>query len=434
VRGNRGTAQIGRWTIIVASCAALLAAALPGSAAAPRPGSLDAAFGRAGKVTTRFAASGSVQLTTLVAQPDGKVVAGGYVELEAGVGGVVVRYRANGSLDAGFGRGGIVRLDRPGEQVAVVDLAREANGMIVGVGTIDAVTDDPDADTRRILLFGLRRDGSLDPSLGRVVTDLPTPVDVGVAIAVDARGRLVVGAQGGDALRENRRFFVLRYTADGSVDPTFRVTETSFPERPTSLLQDLALDPEGRIVAAGYADSFDVPEPPPTLGVVARCLPDGGLDPSFGDGGRVTIESTTLVAVVAQPDGKVAVAGGDDSFEVLRLLPDGSRDPQFGRNGDVETRGGFSFASALVYRGGKLVAGGWNWPKRPGPQHFALARYGARGRLDPTFGRGGRVTTTFSRGGEVIRALALDRRGRIVAGGAGFVGGGFRFTLARYRG
>jgi uncharacterized delta-60 repeat protein len=416
---------------------ALALSALPGSAATPRPGTLDATFGRGGKVTTHLAQEGSVALITLLVQPDGKIVAGGSAALESGDAGVVLRYRANGSLDPSFGRRGIVYVHRAGEQGAVVDLATQADGRIVGVGSVDVVTDDPDSDTRRVLLFRLRRDGSLDPSFGsggRVVTDLPTAVDVGVAIAVDARGRLVVGAQGGDPLRENRRFFILRYSANGLPDPTFQVTETAFPERPTSLLQDLALDRAGRIVAVGYAENLDVAAPPPTLAVAARYLPDGGLDPSFGIGGRAVVAPTTLVSVLVQPDGKIAVSGGDSTFEVLRLMPDGSRDSTFGRDGDVRTGGNFVFASALVYRRGKLVAGGWNWPKRPGPQHFALARYDARGRLDPTFGRGGKVTTTFSRDGEVIRALAVDGRGRIVAGGEGFSAGRFVFELARYRG
>jgi hypothetical protein len=59
----------------------------------------------------------------------------------------------------------------------------------------------------------------------------------------------------------------------------------------------------------------------------------------------------------------------------------------------------------------------------------------APGELDPSFGTGGKVTTDFGGdvGGEIL-SVAIDSRGRIVAGGfsAGSREAG-HFTLVRYR-
>jgi uncharacterized delta-60 repeat protein len=62
-----------------------------------------------------------------------------------------------------------------------------------------------------------------------------------------------------------------------------------------------------------------------------------------------------------------------------------------------------------------------------------LARFDARGRLDPTFGGDGLVTTDLSPAGEQIRDLVLVGRGRVVAAGVVEVGLIPRFGIARYR-
>src|SRR5439155_9601498 len=63
----------------------------------------------------------------------------------------------------------------------------------------------------------------------------------------------------------------------------------------------------------------------------------GGLDPSFGAGGKVTAgfgPATTFQAVAVQPDGKVVAAGatnagGSFDFLVVRFNPDGTPDAAF---------------------------------------------------------------------------------------------------------
>ena len=60
----------------------------------------------------------------------------------------------------------------------------------------------------------------------------------------------------------------------------------------------------------------------------------GGLDPSFGTGGRVYTAGVSAGAtdLALQPDGKLLVVGGN---QLLRYLPNGALDPAFGTNGAV---------------------------------------------------------------------------------------------------
>ena len=83
--------------------------------------------------------------------------------------------------------------------------------------------------------------------------------------------------------------------------------------------QAVTTEPDGKLVVGGAG------------GTVARFFPDGTADESFGDGGAFAGSSSnglagvTLSAVLAQPDGKLDVAGNDASQGyTAQLNPDGT--------------------------------------------------------------------------------------------------------------
>src|SRR5438552_19066342 len=80
--------------------------ALPLAARAD-PGDLDPSFGAGGQVTTPIL-SGYDGASALVVQPDGKLVAAGHAYNANNDTFALVRYNADGSLDASFGTGGKV--------------------------------------------------------------------------------------------------------------------------------------------------------------------------------------------------------------------------------------------------------------------------------------------------------------------------------------
>jgi uncharacterized delta-60 repeat protein len=176
----------------------------------------------------------------------------------------------------------------------------------------------------------------------------------------------------------------------------------------------------------------------------------GELDPSFSNDGRVSTLTSpdTFVAraVAVQPDGRIVVAGyscntgtcgptGDSSFRLFRYTADGGLDTDFGMGGMVTTPIGPGRAQAydvLVRPDGKIVVGGVASIDGSDPGSFALARYLPDGRLDATFGAGGRALLRVGVGFDAISDLLTGRGGRVVALGQAQAGGRDHFALARF--
>jgi uncharacterized delta-60 repeat protein len=175
---------------------------------------------------------------------------------------------------------------------------------------------------------------------------------------------------------------------------------------------------------------------------LARLLPSGKLDTSFGSGGSTTassVTSTDSAAVIAvQPDGKIIYAGtasspdGGTEWEVARFTANGALDSTFGTGGIVTTEilnpapTTTTFESpgaVLVQPDGKILVLGdvENFGGYHGQGSFfeqAVLRYTTNGTLDPSFGTGGEAqSAAFAGGGE----LGLDASGDIfIAPGPGW--------------
>jgi uncharacterized delta-60 repeat protein len=171
---------------------------------------------------------------------------------------------------------------------------------------------------------------------------------------------------------------------------------------------------------------------------LARYDSSGRLDTSFGDGGKVLTPiypqtgagvNDVANAVVIAPDGKIVVAGVTGTFladfAVARYLPDGRLDTSFGGDGTVVTDiGGQDSANAVMIQPDrKILVAGNGWTKGP-DENFTLVRYNENGSLDTSFGSAGIVTTDFSGGADRAQSMALLPDGRIVVAGVGQVSGG----------
>jgi uncharacterized delta-60 repeat protein len=230
-------------------------------------------------------------------------------------------------------------------------------------------------------------------------------------------------------------FALARYLTDGTLDTSFGVdgkvvtTFSGFSDATSVVLQN-----DGKIVAAGQVeggDSYDF--------ALARYRPDGSLDSGFGDDGLVTTNfagADSASALIVDSAGRIVAAGeayGIDnvgaSIALARYRDDGSLDPTFGTGGKAMTETSAStVATSLVAQGDKLVVGGTG-------DALTLARFQDDGTLDPSFGTDGVHSTSFGSDFASVAALALDRRGRVVAGGVFFSGPDYRgdFLVARYR-
>jgi uncharacterized delta-60 repeat protein len=407
----------------------LLLVALP-SAAYAQGGSLDPTFGGDGKVTTNFTSRFDTAYGVLVQPGDGKIVAAGRV---AGSGGRfgLARYNPDGSLDATFGGDGKVTTNfTTGFEDAAFDVVLQADGKIVAAGV---ARDD----------FALARynaDGSLDTSFGgdgKVTTDFAGFLDAAFGVAIQPADGKIVAA--GMALSVGR-LALARYNTDGTLDTSFsgdgRVT-TNFT-RGDDLADHLAIQADGKIVAAGTAGSFSRN----ARFALARYNGDGTLDTTFSENGKVTTEFTShfdgAFAVAIQPaDQKiVAVGRAAGTLGVARYATGGTLDSTFSGNGKVRTNftAGIDYADDVaIQSNGKIVAAG-SANFSGSNSKFALARYNGDGTLDATFGGDGLVKTNFTPGDDNAFGVAIQPLdGKIVAAGRA-AGGGNRFALARYFG
>lgn len=366
----------------------------------PTAGFLDPTFGSdpvwPGRAVTDLGGNEAAQSVAL--QPDGKIVVAGSITTERGVIRLaLLRYNPDGSLDDGgpndstpgdsFGSGGKVFTDT---DFRAQDVVLQPDGRIVIAGSFNSA-----GSGGFVLNFALLRynpDGRLDDG---------GPSD----------------STPGD-----------RFGSGGMV-----VTDFGRPPANRDIAEDLVLQPDGKIVAAGISDrpggSADF--------VLVRYHPDGNLDSAFGVDGRVVTVFAGLgfaTSVVLQADGKIVVAGfggpgfgggGPLSGLLARYKPDGSLDSGFGADGKVVADVGV-INDAVLQFDGKIVVAGF------GPGDFALARFAPDGSLDSGFGIGGKVITDFG-GDDGARSVFLQPDGKIVAAGyTGREGFGLRFALARY--
>lgn len=190
----------------------------------------------------------------------------------------------------------------------------------------------------------------------------------------------------------------------------------------------VAITPDDRIVTAGEVIDGNAQW---YFGVF-RYLADGELDTSFGEGGWVANDLGSFEmprAVEVQSDGKIVVGGDSDCpfhgcFTLARYLPNGMLDPTFGGDGIVQTIFRDNAAVALdidLAPGGKIVAAGFG---RKGGDAlddalFALARYKPNGALDKTFSGDGKVTIDFGFGDDLAYSVQALSNGKIVAAGSG---------------
>ena len=161
--------------------------------------------------------------------------------------------------------------------------------------------------------------------------------------ALQADGRIVVAVS-------FDTFGVVRFLPNGQLDPSFGTAgvvrdpgrSPNFNRAP----QDLAIQSDGKIVVVGSAESIDAEH---NFVALARFTPDGSLDATFGAGGNVhtparQLSADTANVVLLQPDGKIVIGGTSvEQTEhplppraiLQRYNPNGSLDASFGQGGKI---------------------------------------------------------------------------------------------------
>lgn len=176
-------------------------------------GSLDTTFDTDGMVMTPVG-SGHDVANAMMIQSDGKilVVGGTITGTPAGVFSIV-RYNTDGSLDSGFGLGGIVTAvigDAGNNDSQALAVLAQSDGKIVVGGFVYSVENNRDFALARFLA-----DGSLDPTFGtggKEISPLGAGIDEVHGLLIQSvDGKIVAGGAVFNANNENSDFALTRY-------------------------------------------------------------------------------------------------------------------------------------------------------------------------------------------------------------------------------
>jgi uncharacterized delta-60 repeat protein len=365
---------------------------------------LDTSFGGTGAVTSKFGTSS--QFTSVIALPDGKVLAAGTVENGAKQHDfLVVRYNANGSLDTTFGGGtGRVFTDFAGRNDFAAKVLLTGSGKFAVVGSTQP--GDPNTlasyDKQDFAVARYNANGSLDTTFsgdGKAQVDFFGQHDTGATAAMlDGGKMLVVGTSDRRSDFRGNDFGAVRFNVNGTIDTTFANN--------------------GKLAS--------------DFGVYVDNVFEKGI---YGE------QVASAVAIL--PGGGFVIAGGIDDFydsgvnfsdfAVAKYTAKGNLDTSFG-GGDgwmqVRPSGQYAYASSLaILNSGKILVGGSALPQymdHPSFSNFALVRLNANGSLDSSFGSGGKASTTvfssndpngYTNSDSRLQGFIVQPNGKIVATG-----------------
>lgn len=407
-------------------------------------GRLDPAFGDGGVVESALPSGPGHAAISF--DPFGRIVAAAWQPEEGGP--VLRRFLEDGSPDSGFGLGGKATFSRytPDSAQPTHSLAMPGGRLLVaGPGRCN------DRTCGYVALARYRRDGSLDPSFGRAgrakvdvgrkpaVAHLGREPDgslvvIGTAIEPDGESpsgfRLAIPADGrpGDGGPEIRRYRLAGATAFSAATP----------------------GPDGTTLVGGSACC----ESGSRDWLVARLLPDGTVDPAFGDGGSVAVDvgrggsvaarfedEDRIVSLDTDRRGRILLLGtstprsANPQPVAARLSPEGRPDRSFGRKGTWrpflwKRQNRYRVPVVLEPRRIEALPGGrilvlegrslaWHRTISRRPRtDTALVWLGPDGRPDRGRRRPGAVGTRMLDG----RSMSLDRCGRITVAGSVAVG------------
>ncbi len=386
-------------------------------------GSPDSSFNFSGKKERLGGAAGNEVVNAIFPLADGRILAGGGNQWQSSV----VRRNGDGSPDTTFAARGILQLPRRGLFRAMV---RYPDGRF-------AVVQERLYDTLAVWRF--LPDGAPDLAFG-VAGEQRMAVSISgyhpPVAALQPDGKILL------AFTRDEHMTLLRLTTSGALDATFgnagiRPVHFSNPLRPEEIssVYTLAVQPDGKILVGGSAEDYHTFQTDEDF-ALARLLPTGAPDVSFGGDGLVTTDRTpftstreVIYSVGLQSDGKIVAL--QNGFGFQRFLPNGTPDSSFGTASFALTpleEGWhanlyplFDQYRLLIQPDDKLLVAAQNKPFTgpwPEDRRFAVMRCNANGTPDASFGTNGIVMPTLMRSrGNSASALALQMDGKFVVGG-----------------
>ncbi len=295
-------------------------------------GALDADFGNNGVVTASLQPAESFFLSVAVLD-DGRIVAGGTVAPPAASSSprafLLARYRPNGAPDPSLGGSGVVTTAIPGGDASSWDMAVQPDGKIILAGYVRAPGGGTDW-----ALVRYNADGGLDAGFGAngVVTQNLGFYDYGYGVSIQSDGKIVLGGLAGGVGGLARYHADGRYdNSFGSITGANFVTMV-VPGYNTSVFIETALQADDGIVAATRMGGGSGPPAVGVAGFDRNGHPDSRFGPYGVITTTTGTHTSSSYALLTQPDRKIVLAGhvdmdDTDGYEVdlalWRFMPQG---------------------------------------------------------------------------------------------------------------
>jgi len=367
----------------------------------------------------------------------------------------------SGTPGIGFGTTGIVTTSVGGVKDEAFALVIQPDGpsdfkIVVAGSSFNSISNKYD-----FALVRYNADGNLDAGFGSggtVTTSVGNVKDYAQALRIQpSDNKIVVAGVSFNSVSRKYNFALVRYNTDGTLDKSGTpgtgfgatgIVTTSIIGSINDFAADLVIQPfDNKIIVTGQSNNdgdLDF--------ALVRYNTDGTLDTGFGSGGIVTTPVGSgfdyAHALVIQPsDNKIVVTGSSASgikynFALVRYNTDGTLDKSgtpgtgFGATGIITTPIGSGFDSAYaigIDNDGKILAAGYS--NNGSNFDFALVRYNTDGTLDTGFGSGGIVTTPVGSNDDNAFALRIQPSdGSIVVAGRSYNVSNtyYDFALVRY--
>ena len=238
-------------------------------------------------------------------------------------------------------------------------------------------------------------------------------------------GRILVACRLGKVYQNNGSVVVARFDAWGAFDPGFGDQGISVVNFCTGgdYLEDIALQPDGKIVGVGYEYEYFYTDPIYNQLVTFRLTDTGALDNSYGTGGLTFVSvgpdgPSRATGIAVLPDGNILGCGyywpsADRDLMFFRYTAAGILDTTFGNFGiKLHPNAPISEPTDIVVQpDGKFLISGLC-----ASNQFAVMRFHPDGTVDTDFGNSG-VSLTSLLDGSVAKRIALLSNGTILIGG-----------------
>jgi len=323
-------------------------------------GSLDTSFGTNGTI---FSPLGHIGWkTTVLLQPDGKILVGGvtYLTQQQIHAYAVLRFTSSGALDTTFNNTGYATATVPNSFWDLCQtMALQPDGKIVLSGqSLTTPGQDPDWD---ISIVRFNSNGSLDTTFdgdGMLKIGTTDADENASSLLIQANGKIIVG---GRSTTDREKFLLTRFNADGSLDTTFatngwNIFQFDFTNNDFT---SLAQQSDGKFLGSGGGKIF-------------RFSADGVRDMSFATNGVQTATGTIEPAEIhVLANDKFLISTRDS---IYRYTASGAVDTNYGYFFHIP--GTLSYMrSVSVQSDGKAVLGGYFRNDSDNIYKFAVARF-----------------------------------------------------------